>query len=75
MATAIKPHKKKTTKQRGKSDKVVLSAIITVRISEREKERINEIMMDLGIARYSDVMRMALHMIGPNINYTQVDMQ
>lgn len=75
MATTIKPHKKKTTKQIEKTNKAVLSSIITVRISEQEKERISEIMMDLGIERYSDMMRMALHMIGLNIEHTQVDMQ
>jgi hypothetical protein len=74
MGTAMKQHKKKTTRRSGKSDKAVMSTIVTVRISEREKERISKIMMDLGLTRYSDMMRIALHMIGPNNKYTQVDM-
>jgi predicted transcriptional regulator len=38
-------------------------SVVTVRISDEEKERIDEIMRNLQISRYSDVMRMALHML------------
>jgi HSP90 family molecular chaperone len=74
MAAARKNYKKKTSKRSAKSDRGVMSTVITVRISDDEKERIDEIMMNLDIKRYSDVMRMALHMIRPDIGYIRVNM-
>ena len=38
-----------------------MSPVVTVRISDEEKERIDQIMKQLNITRYSDVMRMALY--------------
>jgi predicted transcriptional regulator len=38
-------------------------SVVTVRISDEEKDRIDEIMRNLDIKRYSDVMRLALHMV------------
>lgn len=58
-----------------KSGREAMSTVITVRISDEEKERIDEIMMDLEIKRYSDVMRMALHMMKPDVGYTRVNIQ
>ncbi len=74
MATVKKSYKK-TSKKSSKSKKNVKSAIIAVRISDCEKERIDEIMMNMDIKRYSDVMRMALHMINPPMEYTQMSLQ
>jgi len=68
--TAARSLKKKTSKR----NKSAMSTVVTVRISDEEKERIDGIMMNLDIKRYSDVMRMALHMVRPDIRYTQVNM-
>jgi len=75
MATATRNYNKKLPKNKPKSKKDVKSSVITVRISNEEKERINEIMMGMDIRRYSDVMRMALHMMKTNSEYTWVNMQ
>lgn len=72
MATERKNCKKKSYKRRTKSDKPVMSTVITVRVSDEEKNRLDVIMMNLDIKRYSDAMRMALHMIKPNAGYAQV---
>jgi hypothetical protein len=69
MAKARKIDQKKPKRCRMKSGKTAMSTVITVRVSDSEKERINEIMMNLDIMRYSDVMRMALHMVSPDIGY------
>jgi hypothetical protein len=63
MATAKKNYRKKTSRHRLKSDTPTTLSVVTVRISDAEKERIDEIMKHLDIHRYSDVMRMALHMV------------
>jgi len=63
MATARKNHKKKTPKRHVRSDKAATLSVVTVRISDEEKERIDGIMRDLEITRYSDVMRMALQLV------------
>lgn len=63
MATAQRNFKKKPVKQAAKSVKVPMLSVVTVRISDEEKERIDEIMKNLGIKRYSDVMRMALQLV------------
>ena len=63
MATARKNYKKKLPKRSVKSDKATTLSVVTVRISDEEKERIDEIMRNLDIKRYSDVMRLALHMV------------
>jgi hypothetical protein len=63
MAPARKICRKKKAKRSDRSDKPVTLSVVTVRISDEEKERIDEIMRNLQITRYSDVMRMALHMV------------
>jgi hypothetical protein len=63
MAMVKKKVRKKTVRHRMKSDTVPTLSVVTVRISDEEKERIDEIMRNLDIKRYSDVMRMALHMV------------
>jgi hypothetical protein len=73
MATAKKKCRKKPSKRSLKSSKTAMSTVVTVRLSDGEKERIDEIMTDLDIKRYSDVMRMALHMMRPNIGFTQAN--
>jgi antitoxin component of RelBE/YafQ-DinJ toxin-antitoxin module len=62
MAAARKFYKKKTVPHPIKSDKTAMSPVVTVRISDEEKERIDLIMRNLNIKRYSDMMRMALQM-------------
>jgi hypothetical protein len=63
MATARKNCRKKSSKRSVKADKVPTLSVVTVRISDEEKGRIDEIMRTLDITRYSDLMRMALHMV------------
>ena len=48
-----------------------MSTVITVRVSDEEKNRLDAIMMNLDIKRYSDAMRIALHMIKPHAGYAQ----
>jgi hypothetical protein len=63
MAIVKKSSKKKPVNRRVKSDTVPTLSVVTVRFSDEEKERIDGIMRNLDIKRYSDVMRMALHMV------------
>jgi hypothetical protein len=63
MAAVNKNCRKKKAKRSVRSDKPACLSVVTVRISDEEKERIDEIMRNLQISRYSDVMRMALHML------------
>ena len=63
MATTKKTSRKKSSRQRVKSDTPATLSVVTVRISDEEKERIDEIMRNLDIKRYSDMMRMALQMV------------
>jgi hypothetical protein len=74
MATARNSYKKRAPKRRMKSDKPVKSTVVTFRISDGEKERIDEIMTNLDIKRYSDVMRMALNLTRPHIGLNQVNL-
>lgn len=69
MATAKKSIKIKAAKRNSKSSKAAKSKIITVRISDEEKDRIDDIMINMDIKRYSDVMRLALHMMKPKSGY------
>ena len=46
-----------------RSKKVAMSSVISVRIPNDEKERINEIMKNLSIKRYSDFMRIVLQAV------------
>jgi len=63
MTTARKNGLKKKAKGSVRSDKPATLSVVTVRISDEEKERIDEIMRNLDIKRYTDVMRLALHMV------------
>jgi hypothetical protein len=63
MATARKNCRKKKTSRPVRSDKPAQLSVVTLRISDEEKERIDGIMKNLDIKRYTDVMRMALHMV------------
>lgn len=63
MDTARKNYNKKSSNRSVKSDRAALSSVVTVRISDAEKERIDKIMRNLDIKRYSDVMRLALQMV------------
>ncbi|MBL0225316.1 MAG: hypothetical protein IPQ16_06985 [Geobacteraceae bacterium] len=63
MAAARKNSRKKKLKRSVRSDKPALLSVVTVRLSDEEKERIDNIMRNLEITRYTDVMRMALHMV------------
>jgi hypothetical protein len=63
MATAKRAFTKKPVKRSVKSAKAPVLSVVTVRISDEEKDRIDEIMRNLDIKRYSDLMRMALHMV------------
>jgi hypothetical protein len=73
MATARKNYKNKSSKRSVRSGKPVMSTVITVRVSDEEKDRIDAIMVNLDIKRYSDVMRMALHMIRPDLGHIPVN--
>jgi hypothetical protein len=74
MATVKKLSKKKTPRRRVKSGKPVMSTIVTVRVSDEEKKRIDGIMTNLDIKRYSDVMRLALQMMRPDLRFNQVSL-
>ena len=63
MATAKRILKKKPVKRTVKSNQAPMLSVVTVRISDQEKERIDEIMKHMDIKRYSDVMRIALRMV------------
>ncbi len=74
MAAVKKKRKKNTSKRSIKASKTLTSNIVTVRISDEEKVRIENVMTNLAITRYSDVMRMALQMMEPDMEHTQVNM-
>jgi len=63
MATAKRAYTKKPVKRTVKPTRAPVLSVVTVRISDEEKDRIDEIMRNLDIKRYSDIMRMALHMV------------
>jgi hypothetical protein len=63
MPTVRKSCRKKKSQRSVRTDKPAALSVVTVRISDEEKERIDEIMRNLDIKRYTDVMRMALHMV------------
>lgn len=63
MATVRKSSRKKKAKRTVRAVRASTLSVVTVRISDEEKERIDEIMQRLAIPRYSDVMRMALQMV------------
>lgn len=49
-----------------------MSTVVSVRISEKEKESIDMMMKNLNINRYSDFMRIALQMVQPDMSYCQM---
>jgi RecA/RadA recombinase len=62
MALVRKKHKKRMeTAERLQKQETL--KVVTVRISDEEKERIDHIMNSRNIKRYSDVMRMAVQML------------
>ena len=64
MAIVRKTHKKRpNTAERLQRQETL--KVVTVRISDEEKERIDHIMNSRNIKRYSDVMRMAVRMLKP----------
>lgn len=60
----LSTHKKRTSPRRRpiKKKQDVLS-VVSVRISDQEKERIGEIMRCNNIKRYADVLRQAIRMV------------
>ena len=67
MTTIRKSAEKKPVTRRVKLDKSSPSTVITVRVSEEEKMRIENIRANFDITR-SDVMRMALQMLEPMLH-------
>ena len=67
MTTIRKSAEKKPVAHRVKHDRSSLSTVITVRVSEKEKMRIEKIRANYDITR-SDVMRMALQMLEPMLH-------
>lgn len=66
MAAVRKNYKKKSARHKKiKSDRQATLSVVTVRISDEEKERLDEIMTKWNIKRYSDVMKMAIKMAVP----------
>ncbi|OGU00688.1 MAG: hypothetical protein A2079_04715 [Geobacteraceae bacterium GWC2_48_7] len=65
MTSSRNSDKKKISKGSAKPHKAKNLSVVTVRISDLEKERIDEVMRVLNIKRYSDVMRIALQMAKP----------
>lgn len=57
-----RPEKRKRKKKRKKAKEQAVLSVISVRLTDEEKERIDEIMRAGNIKRYSDVVRMAIHM-------------
>jgi hypothetical protein len=71
MAIVRKNCSKKQAGRTLKSDRQDMLTVVTVRISDEEKSRIDTIMRDLDIKRYSDMMRMALRMVTVQEKYLQ----
>jgi len=63
MATVSKSRRKKKAKRTVRADRAPTLSVVTLRISDEEKERIDDIMQRLDIQRYSDVMRLALQLV------------
>jgi len=61
-------------KYKARVKKAAMSSVVSVRISEKEREEINVVMKNLNIKRYSDFMRIALQMVQPDMSYCQVNM-
>lgn len=59
-------------KYKPRAKKATMSSIVSVRITETEKNEISLVMKNLNITRYSDFMRIALQMVQPDMSYSQV---
>jgi len=62
-------------KYKARAKKATMSSVVSVRITEKEKEEIDVVMKNLNIKRYSDFMRIALQMVQPDMSYSQVQTQ
>ena len=62
-------------KYKPRAKKAAMSSVVSVRITEKEKEDIEVVMKNLNIKRYSDFMRIALQMVQPDMSYSQVQIQ
>ena len=62
-------------KYKPRAKKAAMSSVVSVRITEKEKEDIDVVMKNLNITRYSDFMRIALQMVQPDMSYSQVQIQ
>lgn len=62
MTTVGKKYKKRLNANQGTQKQDALT-VVTVRISDEEKERIDHIMSNRNIKRYSDVMKMAVRLL------------
>ena len=66
MAPIRKNYNKKPARlKKVKSDRQATLSVVTLRISDEEKQRIDEIMKNNDIKRYSDVMIIAIKMVSP----------
>lgn len=63
MDTVTKSVRKKRKRRRVKAKEQAVLSVVSVRISDEEKERIDEIMRLGNIKRYSDVLRMAIQLV------------
>ena len=63
METSTKNGRKKRKQRRVKARQQPVLSIVSVRISDEEKERIDEIMRLSNIKRYSDVLRIAIQLV------------
>jgi hypothetical protein len=63
MGKVTKKNKKQLGKRKLKAREQAVLSVVSVRISDEEKERIDEIMRVGNIKRYSDVLRLAIQMI------------
>ena len=59
----VKNTKKRRKKRKVKAKEQSVLSIISVRISDEEKERIDTIMRIANIKRYSDVLKIAIQMV------------
>ncbi|MBC7961502.1 MAG: hypothetical protein H7Y05_01015 [Steroidobacteraceae bacterium] len=63
MPGTVGKNRKKKLKAEVSPPKQDMLTVVTVRISDEEKGRIDQIMSNRNIKRYSDVMRMAVRML------------
>lgn len=61
--TAIKKDKKKRSGRKARTKRQTVLSVVSVRISDEEKEHIDKLMQVGKFKHYSDVMRMAIQMV------------